>query len=497
MPPRRETTGRQRAGRDGRLPAASTVSTLPVTNPRTGEVDYEVPVHDRQAIEVAAAALHAKQPGWEAAGLEARSEALLKWERAMEADADDIVEALCADTGRRSMAQVEASSVRGWIRYWTAHAPDVVQPGAGASRLAPSVHFRHQWRPYPLVGVISPWNVPLILGLIDAVPALLAGCAVLLKPSEVTPRFVEPLRRTIEAVPELAAVLRIVTGGPDTGEALIDNVDAVCFTGSVPTGRKVAAQAAANFIPAFLELGGKDPAIVLPSADLDNAASAILRSAAGLTGQACQSLERIYVHREVFDDFLRRLVEKAEATSLSWPEPHEGVLGPFIFPPQAAKVQAQLDDAVAHGATIHCGGLEEHGGQWCRPLVLTGVNHDMDLMREETFGPVMPLMPFDTVDEAVALANDSRYGLSGAVFAGTAEEGEAVARRLLGGAISVNDASLTANVHDVEKHAFRQSGMGGSRMGDEGLLRFFRKQAILVQTAPAASLDVMAERSPS
>lgn len=473
------------------------MSTLPVTNPRSGNVDYHVPVHDRAAIEVAADELRAAQEDWETAGLAARCEALSRWERAMATHADELVEALCVDTGRHLMAQVEASSVRGWIAYWTDRAPKVAEPEAGTSRLAPSVQYRHQYKPYPLVGIISPWNVPLILGLIDAVPALLAGCAVLLKPSEVTPRFVEPLRKTVEAVPELARVFRLVTGAAETGEALIDNVDAVCFTGSVPTGRKVAAQAAVNFIPAFLELGGKDPAIVLPSADLDNAANAILRSAAGLTGQACQSLERIYVHRDVFDDFRQRLVEKAEAVAINWPDLHAGVIGPFIFPPQAAKVQAQLDDAVAHGATLHCGGVEDHGGQWCRPVVITGVNHDTDLMRDETFGPVMPLMPFETVDEAVALANDSRYGLSGAVFAGTREEGEAVARRMVGGAISVNDASLTANVHDVEKNSFRHSGMGGSRMGDEGLLRFFRKQAILVQTAPAVTLDVMAERPAS
>jgi acyl-CoA reductase-like NAD-dependent aldehyde dehydrogenase len=261
----------------------------------------------------------------------------------------------------------------------------------------------------------------------------------------------------------------------------------------VPTGRLVAAQAAANFIPAFLELGGKDAAIVLPSADLENATNAILRSAVGMNGQACQSLERIYVHEDIAEPFLELLIAKAERAEINWPDIHKGQIGPFIFPPQAAKVKAQLDEAVANGATIHCGGVEEHGGMWCRPVVITGVHHDMLLMREETFGPVMPVMTFSDVEEAIALANDSTYGLSGAVFAGTREEGEAVARRMVGGAISVNDASLTAMVHDVEKNSFCQSGMGGSRMGDAGLMRFFRKQAILYQSAPAASLDVMEE----
>lgn len=469
------------------------MNTLPVTNPRTGEVDYEVPVHDRAAVEVAAGALRDAQAEWEAAGLEARCAALSRWEQAIGEHAADLTEALCIDTGRHLMAHVETASVREWIKYWVKRAPELMQPPSGASAMAPSVHFHHQYKPYPVVGIISPWNVPLILGLIDAVPALLAGAAVLLKPSEVTPRFAEPLRRTLEAVPELSAVVRIVTGAGETGQALIDNVDAVCFTGSVPTGRLVAAQAAANFIPAFLELGGKDAAIVLPTADLDNATNAILRSAAGMNGQACQSLERIYVHEDVHDAFLELLIAKASAVGINWPDIHSGQIGPFIFPAQAAKVQAQLDDAVAHGATIHCGGVEDHGGMWCRPVVITGVHHDMKLMREETFGPVMPVMSFATVDEAIALANDSSYGLSGAVFSGDRAEGEAVARRMVGGAISVNDASLTAMVHDVEKNSFCQSGMGGSRMGDAGLTRFFRKQAILYQSAPAASLAVMEE----
>jgi len=469
------------------------VSTLPVTNPRTGEVDYHVPVDDRAAVEVVASRLRDAQPAWEQGGLAARSAALDRWQQAIGRHATELTDALCVDTGRFLMAQREVASVREWMRYWIGHAPGLMQPQSGASAMAPSVQFHHQYKPYPVVGVISPWNVPLILGLIDAVPALLAGCTVLLKPSEVTPRFVEPLQAAIDEVPELAAVLAIVTGAAETGEALVDNVDAVCFTGSVPTGRKVAAQAATNFIPAFLELGGKDAAIVLPSANLDNAVNAILRSAVGMTGQACQSLERIYVHRDVAEPFLERLVAAAEATEINWPDLHRGQIGPFIFPDQAAKVQAQLDEAIAHGATVLCGGVEDHGGMWCRPVVVTGIHHDMDLMRDETFGPVMPVMVFDEVDEAIALANDSRYGLSGAVFAGDREEGEAVARRMVGGAISVNDASLTAMVHDVEKNSFCLSGMGGSRMGDAGLLRFFRKQAILYQSQPAAPLAVMEE----
>ena len=469
-------------------------TTMPVTNPRTGTVDYHLPVHGADEVSDIAAHLRSAQAHWEDMGVAARCQVLKRWRDALQRHANDIAQALCIDTGRHLMAHIETSSVQQWTGHWARHAPTLMQPKNGASAMAPSVHFSHQLKPYPLVGIISPWNVPLILGLIDATPALAAGCAVLLKPSEVTPRFVEPLQTALDEVPELAAVFRIITGGADTGRALIDQVDAICFTGSVPTGRKVAAQAAERFIPAFLELGGKDPAIVLASADLDNAANAILRSAAGMTGQACQSLERIYVQQEVEEEFLQRLVEKAEAVELNWPDLHKGQIGPFILGDQARVVQEHIDQAVSAGATVLCGGqVEQHGGWWCRPTVLTGVNHQMRIMREETFGPVLPVMSFEQPEQAVALANDSIYGLSGAVFAGSREEGEALARQIVGGAISVNDASLTAMVHDVEKNSFCQSGMGGSRMGDAGMLRFFRKQAILYQSAAAASIEVMDE----
>ena len=459
------------------------MNTLPVTNPRTGEVDYHVAAHDRQQVAAEADELRSAQPGWEGLGPAGRAKALLAWRDALGRHAGEIAAALCVDTGRHLMAHIEVAGVQEWMAYWAGRAPGLLgATAAGTSGMAPSVHYHHRLRPYPVVGVISPWNVPLILGLIDAIPALAAGCSVLLKPSEVTPRFAAPLQAAIAEVPELATVLRIVTGGAETGQALIDSVDAVCFTGSVPTGRKVAVQAAGNFIPTFLELGGKDPAIVLASADLDNAANAILRSAAGMTGQACQSLERIYVQDTVFEAFVDRLVEKSREVALNWPDLHRGHIGPFIFPPQAAKVQAHIDEAVARGARVRCGGqVEKHGGWWCPPTVLTAVDHRMEIMREETFGPVMPVMPFHTVEEAIALANDSTFGLSGAVFAGSREEGVTVAEQVRGGAISVNDASLTAQVHDVEKNSFCLSGMGGSRMGDAGLMRFVRKQAILFQ----------------
>jgi aldehyde dehydrogenase (NAD+) len=330
--------------------------------------------------------------------------------------------------------------------------------------------------------VISPWNFPLLLGLIDAVPALAAGCAVLVKPSEVTPRFIAPLMRTVRAVPELAEVLCVVEGAGDIGEALVGLVDAICFTGSVPTGRAVGAAAARAFIPAFLELGGKDAAIVLADADLDRATSAVVWGGTANAGQACQSIERIYVDTSVFNVFVAQLVTKARRLRLAWPRPEDGEIGPLIDADQAQVIQRHLQDAAAKGAVALCGGelLRHGGGWWCPPTVLTGVDHSMAVMTEETFGPVLPVMPFTDIDEAIRLANDTCYGLSAAVLAGTVDDALAVARRLEAGAVSINDAALTAIVRDGEKHSFKASGLGGSRLGPASLRRFVRRQAFLI-----------------
>ena len=276
---------------------------------------------------------------------------------------------------------------------------------------------------------------------------------------------------------------------------MVEHADAISFTGSVATGRKVGEHAARRFIPAFLELGGKDPAIVTASADLDNAATAIVRSAIGMTGQACQSLERVYVDRRIFDEFKTRLLDQVTAVELNWPDMTSGHIGPLIFAKQAETLQLQLDDAVAKGASILCGGRIEHhgGGKWCLPTVLDNLSDDMLIMREETFGPLIPLLPFDSVDDAIRMANSSEFGLSAAVFSADIDDATAIGERLQVGAVSINDAGLTAVVNDVEKNSFCLSGIGGSRMGDSGFRRFLRKRALLIQTAPALSIDLFRE----
>lgn len=454
-----------------------------VRNPRTGKIDYSITPPTPEDLSQQCNRLRTAQIDWQKGGLETRIEALQQWKQAIQAHRDELIEALVADTGRLSVSVLEVDSFLGSLDRWCKIAPELLQQEERNTAI-PFIRLQQTAVPYSLVGVISPWNFPLLLSTIDTIPALLAGCAVVVKPSEIAPRFMEPLMQTIAAVPLLAGVLTYIAGAGETGANLIEQVDLICFTGSVATGRKVAIAAAHKFIPAFLELGGKDPAIVLASADLELATSAILWGSVVNTGQSCLSIERIYVADSIFDQFVDQLVIKAKALQLAYPSVDDGQIGPIIAERQADIITEHLQDAIAKGAIIHCGGKVEAlaGGLWCRPTVLTNVNHSMQAMTEETFAPIMPVMPFSRVEEAIDLANDTIYGLSAAVFAGSASEGIAIAEQLNAGAISINDAALTAIMHEGEKNAFKFSGMGGSRMGDAALKRFMRKKALLIKT---------------
>ncbi len=471
-------------------------SATPVRNPRTGENDFVIEPYDREDVEREAAHIRSNQPAW-AADLDLRIATLEAWKDELVKARGDIAEALTIDTGRRALSYAEVDVIIGATERWCRQAPELLKPPQSRNSEMPGIELSWAYSPYPVVAIISPWNFPLILTLIDAVPALAAGCAVMAKASKVTPRFVEPLADTIARVPELDKVFRMIRGVGRIGSVMIDYADAVAFTGSIPVGRIVAHAAAERLIPAFLELGGKDAAIVTADADIERATTSLLRASVANTGQACQSIERIYVQRPVFDDFVAKLVEKAKAAQLNYPDINSGHVGPLIAAEQADIIRDHVADAVAKGATVHTGGeiLNHGGGAWCRPTVLTEVSHDMECMREETFGPLMPVMPFDTIDEAVTLANDSNCGLSGAVIAGSREEAEAIGRRMEAGGISIGDAGMTSFVHDAEKDSTKESGIGRSRMGASGLLRFLRHRALICNTGDTWPLAMFQEGS--
>lgn len=468
---------------------------MKVRNPRTGAEDYEFAASSREEIAAEAARLRAMQRDWEALGPDGRAAVLLRFADAIVAAAPQIAAALTVDTGRGAVSWIEVQGAAGNVRRWAARGPELF---AGLDRepkpsATPGVEIATHYSAFALFGAIAPWNFPVILSHIDAVPALMAGSAALVKPSEVTPRFVEPMRAVLAEVPELP--LAYVMGGPEVGQALIEEVDYICFTGSTATGRKVAEAAARQLIPANLELGGKDPMIVTASADPEWAARVALRSSIVATGQACQSIERVYIASAIAEPFLDALVTEAKQVALTHPDPNAGHLGPFIFPAQADKVQTQIDDATAKGARVLAGGKVEtlDGGKYLRPTVLADVTPDMAVMREETFGPVIPVTIFDDLDTAIVQANDTEYGLSAAVLAGSLDEAAEVGAQLDAGAISLQDGALTSMVGDATNQSRKASGLGPSRMGDSGMLRFLRDQAMIRQTGDPLPIDAFAE----
>lgn len=454
----------------------------PIRNPRTGEFDTQIEFTDAAQIAGICQNLRQHQLSWRALPLEERINALQAFKQALLPLRDELIEQLSHDTGRYTESVIEFDALIGCIDKWSRLAPiELADPEPKQANIS-YVKISGQGVPYPLLGVISPWNFPLLLSLIDAVPALAAGCSVIIKPSEVTPRFTQTLTKAVNATPYIKDVMSIVIGDGQTGAELVNNVDIVCFTGSVATGRKVATNAASNLIPAFLELGGKDAAVVFDDVDLERTASSLIWGSMANAGQVCLSVERVYIQDTIYNELAQLLADKARALTFcqgeNWKQGH---IGPVIAASQAAVIQGQLQDAADKGATFLCGGkiLDTDGGLWCEPTIIANANHQMKIAVEETFGPILALVPFKDEAEAVQLANDTEYGLSGAVFSNDIERAYRVAAQLEAGGISINDCSLTGMIHDGEKHSFKSSGLGGSRMGPSSIKRFLRKKAIL------------------
>lgn len=472
----------------------ATAAVLAVRNPRTGTADHSIAVSTREEVAEKAARLRANQRGWEAMGVAGRCGVMARWLGAVKESALAIGEADAVDTGGCHTSYLQGFITMGNIGGWLEDAPKAFAglKWEGMSSAMPTVSVESQVVAYPITGVISPWNAPLMLALLDAVPALFAGSAVLLKPSEVTPRVIESLFETVRKVPELAAVFDYVTGPGEVGQAVIAESDTICFTGSVPTGRKVAVACAERLIPCNLELGGKDPCIVTETADIDRASTAVLRGAVYATGQVCYSIERVYVHESIHDAFVAQLVEKAKAVRLNHENPRAGHIGPFTFAPQAEIVARHIADAKAKGAKVLTGGEIEDidGGLYLRPTVLTGVTHEMEIMQDETFGPCIPVMAYSTTEEAIRLANDTNFGLTASVIAGDAEEAKAIGKQLNAGGIFLQDTFLTfAKSRTFGTDSFGWSGYGAPRMGLESLRRFLRRKSLLTQTGDVADIQ--------
>ena len=458
---------------------------IPVENPASGEILATVPELGAEEVAAMVGAARAAQPAWEEAGFDGRAEVLLAARRWMVANGERVVETICAETGRPADETqfAELSYATGALEFWAKGASRYLadEEIESASPFVRGRTLKVRYAALGVVGVIGPWNYPLNNSFGDCIPALAAGNSVVLKPSEVTPLtsllMVEMLAEC--GIPE--GVFQVATGRGETGAALIDLVDFVMFTGSVTTGKKVMAKAAETLTPVALELGGKDPMIVLADADLERATNAAVSYGLNNSGQVCISIERIYVEDAVHDEFVERLTEKVAALRQGPPGPLGSVdIGAIIFPPQLELIEAHVADAVERGAEVRIGGKQGAGpGRFYEPTVLTGVDHSMRCMTEETFGPTLPVMRIADAEEAVRLANDGPYGLQASVWTRDHERGEAIARRIDAGVSSVNDTQINYGAMELPMGGWKSSGLG-SRHGADGIRKYTKRQSLMI-----------------
>jgi len=457
---------------------------LAVHDPARDTLVAELPIDDPTAVAAAAERARDAQRAWGARSPRERARLVRRARRAVVRARAEIFALLERETGKARFDVVgELMGVCMDIGYLARRAPKWLRMERVSTRPLFGKRGLIAYRPRGVVGIISPWNAPLNLALGDAIPALLAGNAVLVKPSELTPLAT---KRAIEAMNQVLpdGVLQVLIGAGETGAALVDQVDLICVTGSPETGRRVMERAAKRLTPVLLELGGKDPMIVLADADLDRAANAAAWGGCMMTGQVCMSVERVYVEEAVADAFTAKLLERMRALRTG-PNGATAEIdyGPFTSPGQVQIVERHVADAKAKGATIALGGnRKNHGaGIFYEPTVLTGVDHSMAIMTEETFGPVVPVMRVEDADEAVRLANQSRYGLNASVWTGDVARGVAIAQRLESGNACVNECLVSAGIPALPFGGVKQSGVGSRHGGAEGVRAFCVRQAILVE----------------
>jgi acyl-CoA reductase-like NAD-dependent aldehyde dehydrogenase len=470
---------------NGSPAGGGSLAPIEVQNPATGEVIAHVA--DLSAGDVAELARKARaaQLGWEALGFEGRGRVLLRAQKWLTDNADRVIETIISETGKTwedaQLAEIfyGANAFGFWAKNAEEYLADEKVKSSSVLVKGKKLVLRH--RPLGLIGVIGPWNYPLTNSFGDCIPALAAGNSVILKPSEVTPLtsllLAEALREC--GLPE--HVFQVATGRGATGAALVDEVDMIMFTGSTPTGKKVMQKAAETLTPVSLELGGKDPMIVLGDADLERAANHAAYYSMMNAGQTCISVERVYVEAPVYDEFVGKVTDKVRAIRQGRSTgPGTSDVGAMTFPPQVDTVDQHVQDAVAKGARVLVGGHRGGGdGLWYEPTVLVDVDHTMDCMREETFGPTLPIMKVSDTEEAIRLANDSPYGLAASVFSKDVARGEAVARRIDAGAVCVNDALINYSALELPMGGAKASGLG-SRHGAGGIRKYTQQQAILV-----------------
>jgi acyl-CoA reductase-like NAD-dependent aldehyde dehydrogenase len=459
-------------------------------DPSTGQEIGRVPLLDATDVNAAVKRARQAQVAWTKLSFRARARFILKAREIVLAHVDEIAALIARETGKPPAEAIamEVTPTLDLMQFFARNAEgmlkrqkiDIGQFGLmGRSSCL-------IYKPLGVVGIISPWNFPWATPLDEVVMALMAGNAVVVKPSELTPFTALKIGDVFKQAKLPEGLVEIVTGDGSTGAALVAaGVDKVMFTGSIATGKRVAEAAAKHLTPVVLELGGKDPMIVLEDANLTNAARAAVWGGFANAGQACASIERCYVHESIAKQFTDLAVEETRKLKIGVPTDDEVDLGSMTNERQLRIVEDHIEDAIAQGARIETGGqrVENTGGWFHEPTVITNVNHSMAVMREETFGPVLPIMTFKTDDEAVRLANDSVYGLTAAVFTSDIARGRRLAERIDAGTVMINEVVYTHAIAQTPWGGVKQSGYGRTH-GRLGLLELVTQQHIHTNRVP-------------
>src|SRR6266567_3150349 len=468
------------------IPAKSPGAEIICHDPATGEEIGRAPLVMPEEVARAASRARAAQPAWAERRYSERGRVIMEARKIILKELDEIAFLISLETGK---PVAEASSLE------LTPALDLMQHFARktASLLAPRrIGVGQYWvmgrssyeiyKPRGVIGIISPWNFPFSTPLGEVVMSLMAGNAVILKPSELTPLTGLKIQEILARAGLPDGVLQVVTGDGSTGAALVGaGVDKIMFTGSVATGRRVAEAAAKYLIPVVLELGGKDPMIVLDDANIENAARAAVWGAFANCGQSCSSVERCYVQEGIADQFIAEVVKETKRLRQAAGTEKNTDIGSMSSERQLRVVERHVNQSIDHGAVALTGGerLRDMTGPFFPPTVLTNVTHEMDVMREETFGPVLPIMTFKTDDDAVRLANDSVYGLTASVWTSNLSRGKRIAERIDAGTVMINEALYSHGIAQTPWGGVKQSGFGRTH-GRAGLLELVNTQHIHV-----------------
>jgi acyl-CoA reductase-like NAD-dependent aldehyde dehydrogenase len=449
-------------------------------NPATGEVLRELDCAGADEVEAAVARARTAQAAWAELGLRRRIAILREFQAKLHQKKSEIAAAITREGGKPLVEALVTEvlvvlDAAGFLidNAWTLLHDEPVPHGNLATKLKSGWLVRE---PHGVIGIISPWNYPLSIPATETLAALVAGNAVVLKPSELTPLVALELASLLYAAGVPKDVFQVVVGDGAAGAALLGSpIDKLVFTGSVATGKRIAAAAAERLLPVVLELGGKDPMIVLDDADVDVASSAAVWGAFVNAGQACLSVERCYVHRSLYESFVKASAEKAKQLRVGNGMDPKTDVGPMIGERQVRIVESHVEDAKARGVRVLAGGtrLPGLGANFYAPTVLADATQAMRIMREETFGPVLPVMAFDSYDEAIRLANDSEYGLAASVWTRDRKRGEGLARRIHAGTVMVNDVISCFGISEAPHGGVKASGVGRThgRFGLEEMVR--------------------------